>query len=600
MEAVIRVLILVCATLVVALPSCVAGAWAPVKGRIATRWAKDVSPTNVHPEYPRPMMVRRDWQNLNGVWDFALSKKADPRPAHMDDKILVPFPAGSPLSGIGHLVRPNERIWYKRMFTVPKAWKGRRILLNFGAVDWESTVWVNGREVGTHKGGYDPFTFDITDALKPFGSQEIVLTAWDPTDQGGVVRGKQHLTPQSIFYTPSAGIWQTAWLEPVNAAHVASYKAVPDIDKQVLRITVDAPGATADARVEVIATDGKVVVSTATGAPGEEIVLPIRNPKLWSPTSPHLYGLRVSMISRGKKLDTFSSYLGMRKISVMKDDAGINRLALNNKVLFQFGPLDQGFWPDGVYLAPTDAALRYDLEAAKKFGANMIRKHIKVEPQRLYYWADKLGVMVWQDMPCGDDRPELRDQFDVELRAMVGNLYNHPSIVMWVLFNEAMGQHDTERLAEMVRKADPSRLIDNASGWSDKKVGDVTDSHIYPDPGVPALEPNRAAVLGEFGGVGGTYLDHYYTDRGNFAYVPVLDITAATDTYVAMLAKLPGLISKGLSAAVYTQLTDVEREVNGWMSYDRAVFKINSEVAGDMARRLYGPPLKTVVIVPCA
>jgi len=574
--------------------------WAPVKGRIMTQWGRQVVPTDVLPEYPRPMMVRKDWLNLNGLWDFAIARKDDPRPARLAKRILVPFPPESALSGVGHVVRPEERIWYKRGFAVPKAWSGRRVMLNFGAVDYEATVWVNGKEVGKHRGGYDPFSLDITNALRPSGDQEIVLAAWDPTDSEGIVHGKQTLQPGGCTYTPTSGIWQTVWLEPVASAHVSSYKAVPDIDAQVLRVSVGAKAAGRTAVVTVEALDGRRTVAKVSGRPGEEIVVPVRNPKLWSPYSPFLYDLKVTLADGGKKLDSFTSYFGMRKISLMKDPHGISRLALNNKILFQYGPLDQGFWPDGIYTAPSDAANRNDIELIKTFGANMLRKHVKVEPQRLYYWADKLGLLIWQDMVSGGNPPELRAQFEDEFRRMVESLYNHPSIVMWVCFNEGWGQYDTARVANMVRKWDPSRLISNASGWSDEKAGDVIDVHIYPGPGMPASDPDRAMVLGEFGGVGGTYMGHYWANSGNFAYKPVLDISAATDAYISLLAKLPALISRGLSAAVYTQVTDVEVEVNGWMTYDRALAKLDVESVSEIARRLHGIELEPKVILDSA
>ena len=566
-----------------------ADGWAPVKGRIITRWGKQVTPSNVLPEYPRPMMVRRDWLNLNGLWQFEITKKDDAQPSQFGKQILVPFPPESSLSGIGHMVMPDERIWYKRTFANPRPWCGRRVMLNFGAVDYECIVWVNGKQVGKHQGGFDPFSFDITDALKPAGEQEIVVTVWDPTDSKGIVRGKQTLKPQGCFYTPTSGIWQTVWLEPVQDAHIVSFKAVPDIDRQVLRVNVTASGASNGAVVKLTALDGRSVVAAVEGKPGEEIVVPVKSPKLWSPESPFLYDLRVSLVNGGRVADSISSYFGMRKLSVMKDRDGLNRLALNNKIVFQYGPLDQGFWPDGIFTAPADAANRYDIEVIKKFGSNMMRKHIKVEPQRLYYWADKLGLMIWQDMPSGDNSQDLRPQFEEEFRRMVDTLYNHPSIIMWVCFNEGWGQFDTARIANTVRKWDPSRLINNATGWTDDKAGDTVDVHVYPGPGMPELDRRRAAVLGEFGGVGGTYMGHLWSEQGTFAYAGCKDRNAATDTYVDMLYRMRPLIGAGLSAAVYTQITDVEIECNGWMTYDRAEFKLDPKRAAEAASKLYLP-----------
>jgi len=566
-----------------------AQSWTPASGHIVTRWAKDVSPEKVHPEYPRPQMVRRQWMNLNGLWDFAVAKKDDPKPSDFGQKILVPFAPESALSGIGRTIKPEDRIWYRRTFELPKAWKGKRVLANFGAVDWDTTVYLNGAKVGAHTGGYDPFGFDITDALRPSGAQEIVLSVWDPTDAGGQPRGKQVLGPGGIMYTGTSGIWQTVWLEPAPKAHIVSYKAVPDVDKQLLRVTVAAAGKAAKPMVKVQAMASGKVVSAATGKPGVEMALPIRSPKLWSPSSPFLYDLRISLLDGRKTVDTVGGYFGMRKVSVKKDASGVNRLAINDKIAFQFGPLDQGFWPDGIYTAPTDEALRYDLEFLKQLGCNMLRKHVKIEPERYYYWADKLGMLIWQDMPSGfgNNTPTERTNFEDELRRMIDDYINHPSIIMWVVFNEGWGQYDTPRLVEMVEKLDPSRLVDDASGWSDEKVGDVIDVHSYPGPDMPSVEPNRAAVLGEFGGLGLTVKGHTWNEGGSWGYVSFEDKKAITDRFVGLLASVLPLIEKGLSAAVYTQTTDVEVEVNGMMTYDRAMCKFDEARAKEAVAKVY-------------
>jgi len=448
----LRLIITVGLLLVLAtgLAAMAAATWAPVPGHIMTKWAKQVSPTNALPEYPRPQMVRKDWINLNGLWDLAIAKKDDSQPSQFDKKILVPYPVESALSGVGHIVKPEERVWYRRTVEIPKAWNGKRVLLNFGAVDWEANVYVNGKEVGKHTGGYDPFTLDITDALKPSGSQEIVVSVWDPTDRAGQPHGKQVLEPGGIMYTGTTGIWRTAWLEPVSKSYIASYKAVPDIDKQQLVIKVTAQGASDKATVKITAMDSGKAVANASGKPGEEIIVKIKTPKLWSPDKPFLYDMKIALAD-GKLIDTITGYFGMRKISIVKDESGINRLGLNNKPLFQYGPLDQGFWPDGIYTAATDEALRYDVEIMKKLGCNMMRKHVKIEPDRLYYWADKLGVMIWQDMPAGGNGSEAdKANFEKELKCMIDYLQNHPSIVMWVVFNEGWGQYDTPRLTNWV------------------------------------------------------------------------------------------------------------------------------------------------------
>ena len=586
-------------------------AWEPAKGPLMTRWAKDVSPDNAHPEYPRPQMVREDWLNLNGLWDYAIVAKDAEQPVRFDGEILVPFPCESALSGVMKAVGKDKRLWYRRTFRVPRKWKGQRVLLHFGAVDWDTTVWVNGKEMGRHKGGYDPFTFDITDALKKSGSQEVVLSVWDPTNDGTQPRGKQVNRPGGIWYTAVTGIWQTVWLEPVPETYISGLKIIPDVDNSTVQITVNTIGSDSQYYINVMRKSGdQWLVSTAS--PGiKTLKIKIPDPKLWSPDSPFLYNFKVKLVKGGKPpraFDEVTTYLGMRKIEVKKDEAGINRLFLNNKVLFQYGPLDQGWWPDGLYTAPTDEALRYDIEVLKKLGCNMLRKHVKIEPDRLYYWCDKLGLMVWQDMPSGDKyiggnapdiqrTPESAAQFETELKAMITTFYNHPCIIMWVPYNEGWGQWDTPRIVKMIKELDPTRLVDNASGWSDRKVGDVHDIHSYPGPACPPISEDRAAVLGEFGGLGLPVKGHTWQAEKNWGYRSFETRDQLTDAYVALLGKVRPLIGKGLSAAVYTQTTDVEIEVNGYMTYDRAMIKADPEQMAEAARKLYLPPpvIKTVV-----
>ncbi|MBE0534516.1 MAG: hypothetical protein IH624_02520 [Phycisphaerae bacterium] len=569
-------------------------AYKPVEGRIMTRWAKDVSPERVHPEYPRPQMVRKDWKNLNGLWEYAIQPKDAMRPSAFDGEILVPFAIESALSGVGKTVTSDQRLWYRRTFDLPADWADQRILLHFGAVDWETTVWVNGKEVGSHKGGFDPFTLDITDAISKQGKQELLVSVWDPTDAGPQPRGKQIRNPHGIWYTPVTGIWQTVWLEPVGKTSIRSLKITPDIDARQVRIVVDArnaAGCTFEAKAR---TAG--FASAAAGTEGD-MTIAIPEPKLWSPDSPHLYDLTVRVLKDGRAVDTVDAYFGMRKIAVQKDETGVNRLFLNNKALFQYGPLDQGWWPDGLYTAPTDEALRYDLEITRELGCNMLRKHVKVEPARLYYWCDKLGLLVWQDMPSANNRPGSHDQFELELKRMIDAFYNHPSIVMWVPFNEGWGQYDTERVTAWTKKYDPSRLVNNASGWTDKGVGDVHDIHAYPGPACPPLEESRAVVLGEFGGLGLPVVGHTWQDQKNWGYRSYEDSAALTDAYIALLQKLRPLIGNGLAAAVYTQTTDVEIEVNGFMTYDRAMIKMDAARIAEAARKLYlPPPVVTTVI----
>jgi len=579
--------------------------WQPAKGPLMTRWAKKVSPDKVHPEYPRPQMVRKEWLNLNGLWDYAIRPKKESKPKNFDGRILVPFPVESALSGVMKRVDEKSRLWYRRTFEAPRSWSSRRVLLHFGAVDWETTVWLNGKQVGTHRGGYDPFTFDITDALKRSGKQEIVVSVWDPTNQGYQARGKQVSKPGGIWYTPTTGIWQTVWMEPVNKpAYIKSLRIVPNVDAGEVRVRVICSKAenVGTAVVQVI-EKGKTIAK-ADGASDAEIKLRIRNAKLWSPDSPHLYTLKVSLI-HGREVDQVESYFGMRKVSIGKDEEGITRIFLNNKPLFMFGPLDQGFWPDGLYAAPTDDALRYDIEVTRRLGFNMCRKHVKIEPDRWYYWADRLGLLVWQDMPNANRRQreiprskESDEQFERELKALIETHYNHPCIVMWVPFNEGWGQYDTERLVQWIKQLDPTRLVNCASGWQDVGVGDVHDIHSYPGPAAPEPEPKRAAVLGEFGGLGLPLKGHTWQDEKNWGYRSFTDRESLTDAYVGLLQRLRSMIgSPGLSAAVYTQTTDVEIEVNGLMTYDRAMIKMDADRITAANRKMYLPPpiIKTIV-----
>ncbi|MHC4461701.1 MAG: glycoside hydrolase family 2 protein [Planctomycetota bacterium] len=382
--------------------------WKPADGPLMTRWAKEVSPDNAHPEYPRPQMVRKDWLNLNGLWEYAITAKDESKPAKFDGQILVPYPVESALSGVMKKVGEKNRLWYRRTFRIPRKWKGQRVLLHFGAVDWDATVWVNGKRLGNHRGGYDPFTFDVTDALKETGKQEIILSVWDPTNTGSQPRGKQVKKPGGIMYTAVTGIWQTVWLEPVPETYIEAIRIVPDVDNNKVQITANVIGDVNEYYVNAVVKIGDFN-RVAGGSLGlRTLGIKIPEPKLWSPDSPALYDLKVKLIkklkNRHKTYDEVGSYFGMRKIEIKKDEAGINRLLLNNKVLFQYGPLDQGWWPDGLYTAPTDEALRYDIEVLKKIGCNMLRKHVKVEPARLYYWCDKLGLMVWQDMASGNNK----------------------------------------------------------------------------------------------------------------------------------------------------------------------------------------------------
>jgi hypothetical protein len=551
-----------------------------------TRWAIEVEPGLALPEYPRPQMVREEWLNLNGLWDYAIVAKDAGRPATWDGKILVPFAVESALSGVGKSVGAGKELWYRRTVKVPKTWRGGKVFLHFGAVDWESTVWINGREAGTHRGGYDPFTYDITDVLAAGAKQEIVLRVLDPTDEDNspIARGKQVMKPHGIFYTAVTGIWQTVWLEPVPDTYFAKLKLTPDIDRGTLTIEPMVMGNGSGASLAATVSRGETVVATAEAPSGKPIVIDLPQPELWSPSNPVLYDIKAVIKKDGKILDEILSYAGMRKISLGKDDRGYLRLFLNNKPLFELGPLDQGWWPDGLYTAPTDAAFRYDIETIKALGMNMLRKHVKVEPDRLYYWCDKLGLLVWQDMPSAlydreahsADVLAARDaQWEGEWKAVIDALSNHPSIVMWVPFNEGWGQYDTERIAAWTKQYDPTRLVNNASGWTDKGAGDVSDIHSYPGPDMPLVEESRAAVLGEFGGLGLPLNGHLWQAEGNWGYRNFEDVKIYEARYTDLIKNLYPLVDKGLAAAVYTQTSDCEVEVNGLMTYDREGLKLD-------------------------
>jgi beta-galactosidase/beta-glucuronidase len=515
----------------------------PPEAPIMTRWAAEVSPDRVHPEYPRPQLVRDEWLNLNGVWELAIAEDgddlSDPPVRALEGHILVPFPVGSALSGV---TQQADRVWYRRTFEFPGTWRDRRILLHFGAVDWHARVWVNGQLTGEHRGGYDAFTLDITDALNNKAEQELIVGVWDPTDAGTQPRGKQVRQPKGIWYTPSTGIWQTVWLEPVPPRRLDRVELISDVDNSRLRVKLPGARLSRSDAVDVVVFDEGREIARASGL--YEIDVPIEAPRLWSPDDPFLYDVEITLRwwnDPTRVHDRVRSYFGMRSIDVGPDDSGTMRLRLNGKPLFQIGTLDQGFWPDGLYTAPTDEALRYDIEITKRLGFNAIRKHVKVEPDRWYYWCDRAGLLVWQDMPSGDAftgdgrseitrSPESAARFERELTRLIEGRSNHPCIVTWVLFNEGWGQYDTARLTELIRTLDPTRPVDSASGWNDLKTGDVNDVHSYPGPACPPVEPTRAAVLGEFGGLGLPVEGHTWTDNA-WGYRSMPDADALNRRY---------------------------------------------------------------------
>ena len=553
---------------------------------LRTRWADSVNPANVLPEYPRPQMIRKTWVNLNGPWDYALAGLAATNPpTEFSAKILVPFPYESALSGVAKPSAPDQRIWYRRQFRPPAYPKDGRLLLHFGAVNWDATVWVNGHCLGGHRGGYDSFSFDLTDHLK-MGVNEIVVSAWNPVRADvaeAQVLGKQRLHPGGIFYTAASGIWQTVWLEPVPAGHITDIRITPDLDHSLAQVlvTAETPG-----RVVLTANDlGRPLVSV-TGEVGQAISLPLTNVIPWTPSDPHLYGLRAVVLQPdGQPRDKVESYFGMRSIRLGRDEKGRQRMLLNGKFVFETGPLDQGYWPDGIYTAPTDEALISDISVVKQLGWNTIRKHAKVEPARWYWWTDRMGLLVWQDMPQmfggrdGALTPAAKTQFETEWQRLLHEFAHFPSIIVWTTFNEGWGQYDTERLVALTKQIDPTRLVNNASGWVDQKCGDLYDAHDYPGPGGKAPEANRASVNGEFGGVTVSVEGHRWT-TDTFGYGSVLKGSwLATKRYQALWKKAYQLRDElGISAFIYTQLTDVEQEINGLLTYDRAVEKLDRRI----------------------
>lgn len=564
-------------------------AWTPKPAPMTTPWTNQVSVDNPLPEYPRPQLTRPDWANLNGIWDFAVTGADAGQPAAFPDQIRVPFVAESALSGIQRKITQNDKLWYKRTFTVPAGWNGRRVQLNFGASDWRTTVWVNGQQAGAvHSGGFDSFRYDITPLLNG-GTNTVVVSVYDPTETGNQAVGKQRIRDVAphpgggIFYTAASGIWQTVWLEPTAVAHVERLDMVPSLSDSTLKVTVRGTG-TSGHSARVTVSSGGSPVATATGPVGSQISVPIPNPHLWSPEDPFLYDVKADILSGSATVDSVGSYAGMRSISVGKVN-GVQRTLLNGKFVFQTGTLDQGYWPDGIYTAPTDAALKHDLQAHKDLGFNMVRKHIKVEPQRWFYWADKLGLLVWQDMPSMDNTPSdsaSRTQWEAEYDRIIDQHRSSPSVVMWVNQNEGWGQYDQARIANEVKAYDPSRLVNNMSGVNccgsvDGGNGDVIDNHIYVGPGTTTPTDTRAAVLGEFGGLGLRVPGHEWYPGGGFSYEDQPSATALNNRFVGLIDSLrEHQMPFGLSASVYTEITDVENEVNGLLTYDRQVVKVDA------------------------
>ena len=545
--------------------------WTPVGDRIKTSWAEKIDVNNVLPEYPRPIMERSEWSNLNGLWKYAVLPLGKSIPDSFEGDILVPFAVESSLSGVGRTLGEDKELWYQREFVIPSKWRGKRILLHFGAVDWKTEVWVNNIKVGEHTGGFTPFTFDITQALKN-SENNLVVKVWDPTEKGTQPRGKQVSNPHGIWYTPVSGIWQTVWLEPVSEHYITDIKTTPDIDLNKVKVKVETDDNRYSDKFEVKVFEGGRLVAVGTSINGlpVEVSMPA-DAKLWSPDEPFLYQMEVSLFEGGKRVDCVRSYMAMRKYSMKRDKKGIVRLQLNNKDLFQFGPLDQGWWPDGLYTAPTDEALCYDIKKTKDLGFNMIRKHVKVEPARWYTYCDQMGVIVWQDMPNGDKTlewqrkkyfdgtelarsPESEATYRKEWKEIINYLYSYPCIGTWVPFNEAWGQFKTSEIAEWTKQYDPTRLVNPASGGNHYTCGDMLDLHNYPGPEMYLYDAQRATVLGEYGGIGLVLKNHLWEPNRNWGYIQFNTSTEATAEYLKYAEKHFPIIER---AVQYDQAFDV-------------------------------------------
>lgn len=583
-----------------------------------TPWTDRVSTTSPLPEYPRPQLVRREWQSLNGQWDYwgaglgstgtvsALPSGTftpPPLPSGPPQTVLVPYPVTSALSGIG---RQDQVMRYERTFRVPSSWSGRQVVIHFGGVTWHAEVSVNGTRVGSHSGSYDAFDVDVTDAFVA-GDNTLTVDVVDPGSAGGQPLGKQFYRSMLILFTPASGIWQSVWMEPVAPAHLTDLTAVTDLRTSQLRFLPTLVGGDATTRVRVTVTDEGRLVGTAEGPAAGPVGVTVRRPHLWTPDDPHLYDVRAEVLQGGAVVDRVTSYAGMRtvRVGVWR---GVPRLLLNDRPVFSVGALDHGYWPDGIYTAPTDEALRYDLEKAKALGFNTLRKHMKVEPQRWYYWADRLGVMVWQDMPSmtiyRPVTPPDKQQFDVELAAMVRQHRSHPSVITWVPWNEGWGQYDLtssiDSSVAMVKRLDPSRPVDGHSGAAncctadDTPSSDFEDSHLYNGPWAPRPKPGRASVIGEMGGIGGRVPGHDWhpeyaadpsTSADGGAKTPATRLGLLTRQW-AMLAQQ--VRDPGLSGAVFTELFDTERESGGFFTYDRKVDKVAPAAVRALNRRLLG------------
>ena len=565
--------------------------WHPVGTRIKTKWGNNLKPENVWQEYPRPQLERKDWLNLNGIWHYSITDIGSKKPEKFDQNILVPFCLESSLSGVMKPLNETQILWYYKEFEIPKKWKDKNIIIHFNAVDWKSELYINDDKIGEHYGGYSEFNFDITKNLKT-GKNKIILKVWDPSDTGYQPIGKQCLDPKVIWYTSISGIWQTVWLEPVNKQYIKKLEINNNYDNKEIKINcllnteVKLP-------LEMSLIYKEKEILKQKGISNTETVLKISEENFhpWSPNEPNLYIIKIEIFDESNKLiDSILSYTTIRKIEQRKDENGYYRIYLNNKPLFNMGTLDQGYWPDGLYTPPSEEAMIYDINKLKELGFNTIRKHVKVEPYRYYYHCDKIGMLIWQDMPSGDRKPnsweyhhlntgddvkrseESKNNYYHEWSEIIDNLKFFQCIIIWIPFNEAWGQFDTEKVVNFTQNKDPTRLINAASGGNHRICGNFLDLHHYPEPSQYLKVDNLINILGEFGGLGLDIKGHTWKgdNWGYRTFRTKEEITEKYEEYINLIINS----FKGFSAAIYTQTTDVEIEINGLITYDRAEMKI--------------------------
>ena len=563
--------------------------WTPKDPTLLSVWAENLHSANVWDVYPRPQFEREEWLSLNGLWNYKISKNISKPDSINEGEILVPFPPESSLSGVHKTVQPDDHLWYSRTFEIPSFWNYDEVKLHFDAVDWEMVCWINEQKVGQHKGGYDPFSFNIGQFLQR-GQNNIIVKVRDPSNTGNQALGKQTLNPGGIYYTAVSGIWQSVWLEPLNDTHIKSFQLFPDIDRKGFYFLPKISNVQNGTQLKLEIFDGKKTVVSRSVSTRDTTFIEMSRIKLWHPDHPFLYDIECKLVNGLKKVDLVKSYFGLRKIEVKKAQDGHHRIFLNNEVYFQNGPLDQGYWPGGLYTPPSDAAIQSEVQTIKDLGFNMLRKHVKVEPDRFYYWCDKIGILVWQDMPNGDQKigpndPDIlrskssADQFQFELSQLILTHFNHPSIIMWIPFNEGWGQYQTAEITNLVRKLDPTRLVNSTSGWADRGLGDILDQHSYPAPTMFEPDADRAIVLGEFGGLSLSVPGHLWDEEGNWGYAEIDNEEIFNERYESFYEDIWEFEQQGLSACVYTQITDVETETNGLLTYDRKKIKLDKSFA---------------------